>query len=332
MSVISKENDYMVVKGWYKSAQKGSKIPLKNVKNISDKTINATDYLKINAKVIRIPSGGISNLPLISTLKMTFCGTQEISPGAFHNVTNLATLALSDNEITHIRFGVFNSLNVTLLFLQRNEIEIIESSSFDNMPNLFRIKLNSNRISTWDSNWFKNTPRLTEILFRRNNITEIPAEAFRNIKGRHLFDGSSKIDTKIYMSKNKIHRIDPNAFQGFPEFKQLWLDRNDISQLDAKVFDPLLQVEGIYLGRNRISQLPDSMFPILESEIINLDLKGNNNITCISYNIASKVKVTNLQSVRQVDCECIRKVIGRLMNAKKSNTIKSKCDRENIFY
>lgn len=330
VSGMSNGNEYLVKKGWYKTAHKGPKIPLVNIRNIDDQTINATDYLRISGRITRIPSGAIKNLPLISTLKLTFCGTQEITPGAFENVKNLATLALSDNEITHIRFGVFNNLNITVLFLQRNEIKIIDSSAFDNMPNLFRIKLNSNQISTWDSEWFRNTPRITELIFRRNNITEIPAGAFHKIKGSHVFDDHSTIDTKIYLSKNKISKIDPNAFQGFQEFSQLWLDRNEISVLDVKIFDSLLQIGGIYLGRNRISQLPDSLFPNLKTEVMTLDLIGNNNLTCISYNIISKVKVTNLQSVRKLDCGCIRQVTEKLANEKKNNVIKSKCDRGNI--
>lgn len=323
-------NEVLVRKGWYRISHKGPKTPIANITHIDDHLVNATDYLRVSGKLVKLHPGSIRNLPLVSTLKMTFCGTQKILAGAFQNLTNLATLALSDNEIVHVPFGVFNRLNITVLFLQRNEIETIDSAAFDDMPNLYRIKMNSNRISAWDNNWFKNTPKITELFFRRNNITEIPSNAFKNIKGSHFSNDRTTVDTKIYLSKNKISAIDPDAFQDFKEFSQLWLDRNDLEILDDKMFRNLIQVGGIYMGRNRISKIPEALFPNSKTEVLTLDLSANNNISCIPYNVVSKVKLTNLQSVRKLDCDCIRAVIEKVSIEKKDNVIKCKCYREDI--
>lgn len=304
VSVISTStgNEYLFKKGWYRIGHKSAKIPLANVTHIDDNLIKANDYLRISGRITKIPAGGITNLTKILTLKMIFCGTQEISAGAFQNLSNLATLALNDNEIRHIKYGVFNKLNITVLFLQRNEIETIDSTAFDDMPNLFRIKLNSNKISVWDNSWFKNTPHITELYFRRNFFTEIPSWVFKHIKGSHTYNGKTIVDTKIYLSKNKISKINPNAFQNFTEFSQLWLDRNELEEFDERIFIPVFQAGGIFLSRNKISKLPEKLFPNLKSAILTLDLVGNNNLTCVPFDVVSKVKITNLQSVRGLNC------------------------------
>lgn len=323
-------SEILVRKGWYKTFHKGPKTPIANITHIDDQLVNATDYLQVSGRILKLHPGSIRNLPLVSTLKITFCGTHKILAGAFQNLTNLATLALSDNEIVHVPYGVFNGMNLTVLFLQRNEIETIDSGAFDDMPNLYRIKLNANYIKSWDSNWFKNTPQITELFFRRNNITEIPSNAFKHIKGSHFFNGKTTIDTKIYLSRNQISTIDRDAFQDFKEFSQLWLDRNELGVLDDKMFSHLIQVGGIYLGRNRISQIPEALFPNVKTEVLTLDLSANNNITCIPYNVVSKVKFVNFQNVRKLDCDCIRAVRDKLSVEKKDNVIKSKCYREDI--
>lgn len=326
VSVISygKGNRFLVRKGWYRTSHKGPKTSLYNITHLDDNVIKANEYVRISGGITKIPTGGVRNL-LVKTLRMTLCGIEEIAPGAFQNLPNLTNLAMNDNEIISVRNGVFNNLNISVLFLQRNAIETIDTEAFDNMPNLYRIKLNSNKIASWDSNWFKNSPRLTELFFRRNFITEIPKTAFRNVKGSHSFKDRTTVDTKIYLSKNKIVKIDPNAFQDFTEFSQLWLDRNEIEQLEEHVFDPLVQVGAIFLSKNQIRGLPENLFPNLGTEILTLDLIGNNNLTCISYAIASKVKTTNLQGVKKINCDCIQQLVKRLASEQKNCDIKSKC-------
>lgn len=323
-------NEFLLRKGWYKTSHKGPKILFNNITHIDNQLINATTYLQLRGRITTIFSGGIRNLEQVSTMKITFCGTEELLPGAFQNLSNLATLALSDNEIREVKSGVFNKLNLTVLFLQRNEIETIESTAFNNMPNLYRIKLNTNKISIWDSNWFQYTPRITELFFRRNLITEIPQGAFKNIKGSHSLNDQITVDTKIYLSKNKISKIEVNAFQNFTEFSQLWLDRNELEEIDENIFAPLIQVGGIFLSRNQISKLPDGLFPNLKTDILTLDLVGNNNLTCVPYGIVSKVKIVNLQGVKKLDCKCIRDVVKKLVSEKKKSVIKSKCVRSDF--
>ncbi|KAJ8948654.1 hypothetical protein NQ318_022722 [Aromia moschata] len=265
--LVAVSGEVLLKKGWYRTHRKGPKIVLANV------TFNRRQNL-------------------------SFCGISDVDPGAFVNLPNLVVLGLLDNEIKSIKAGVFNGLKVSTLFLQRNQIKLIDSQAFDDMPNLFKIHLNSNKISTWDNAWFKNTPRLTEILFRRNEIQRIPSDAFRNIKGKHVKDGEYVVDTKIYLSKNNISFVDPDALNNLEELSQLWLDRNRISQLDEKVFSRVTQIGGLFLSKNKLRSMPDDMFPRLNDDIVLLDLTGNHNLTCLSYKIVSKTKLTVVDHIK----------------------------------
>lgn len=319
--------EFLIRKGWYKTnkSNKGPRVSINNVHYIDADVVPDSTFLKINGRIPTIFGGGIRNLKSVTTLKLSFCGIREIKPGGFVNLTHLETLSLSDNELDTIRYGVFNNLPVFTLFLHRNEIRTIESRAFDDMPNLYRIKLNSNLLTYWDSNWFKNTPRITDLFFRRNEILKIPGRAFRNLKGGHSYNGTYTVDTKIYLSHNNISFIDPHAFEGLEEFNQLYLDRNRLAEIDDRVFSHLKQIGVIFLSKNQLTSLPANMFPNINADLLTLDLAANNNLSCISYEIITKVKMTVLQDVRKLDCKCILQLMERLVNENKRNEIKTDC-------
>lgn len=327
MCISGYGNEIILKKGWYKAAHNGTKVMLKNIEHFDAQSVKTTDYLRVNGRITKLPPGSIRNLPSITTLKLVYCSIQDIQPDAFQNLNNLATMALHDNEIKRIQYGVFNNMNVTVLFLHRNQIESIDSTAFDDMPNLYRIKLNHNNIKQWDNNWFKNTPQLTELLFRRNFLIEIPPEAFKNIKGSHVTGTGIAVDTKIYLSKNQITNIAPNAFQGLTEFSHLWLDRNQLKEIDDKVFSSITQAGAIILSRNLLTNIPKQLFSNLKTELLSLVLIGNNHLTCVPYEVVSKVKMTNLQGIKRLRCDCVREVLKKCENEKKSCDIKTSCDK-----
>ncbi|KAJ8959742.1 hypothetical protein NQ314_006170 [Rhamnusium bicolor] len=320
-------SEVLLKKGWFRTHRKGPRTVFGNVERIDNSIVQNPTYLRVNARIHTLFPGSVKNLNRLTVLKFSFCAIDNIMPGAFVNLPNLATLALPDNEIDHIKTGVFNNLNITTLYLQRNQIKIIDQQAFDNMPNLYKLKINANMISAWDSNWFHNTPSLTEIIFRRNEIQKIPNNAFKNINGSHIYNGTYIVDTKIYLSKNNISVIEPEAFQGLGEISQLWLDRNQISKLDENVFSTISQIGALFLSKNKLANLPTYMFPKLNADVDILDLTSNNNISCISYDIVSVVKLTNIQDIRRLNCKCIDEVVNRLLEEKKVNEIKTDCQR-----
>lgn len=325
----SDANSLLLKKGWYKTTIKGRKISFNNVEALDDKVVPSSNFLRVGGRIPTLFKGSVRNLHNTTIIKMSICGITNLLPGAFENVPKLEVLALLDNEIEHVPSGVFNHLNLTTLYLQRNQISTIDSGAFDDMPRLYKIKLNSNKITIWNPDWFHNSPSITEILFRRNEIPEIPSNAFKNIKGSHGYKGTYLVDTKIYLSHNNISSIAPDALRGLEELSQLWLDRNSLKELNERVFSEVTEMGILFLSKNKLKALPSRMFPKLTSDIDILDLTGNNNMTCLSYDIVSVVKLTNIQDIRRLDCKCVEKLITRLKEEKKVNEVKTECRRRN---
>nr|CAI5868255.1 unnamed protein product [Callosobruchus analis] len=316
-------SDLLFRKGWYRSSKKGPKTQVTDVEHIDGKQFPNSKYLRVSARFSVLVSSSVRNLTKLSTLKLSFCGISQLKPGAFANLPNLTTLALIDNKIERIPRGVFNNLNVGTLFLQRNQIETIDAEAFDDMPNLFRIKLNANKISIWNSDWFKNTPRLSQLYFRRNRIEVIPEQAFKNLKATYLPGG--RIELEIYLSKNLIHTIHPQAFGGIDSIRKLMLDRNNLQEVDENLFNGMKHIDVIFFSKNQLRELPKNLFSALHSDLLTLDLAGNHNFSCLPYEIASKVKITDAVDIRRLDCECVFDLIKELSEHNKTNEIKTGC-------
>lgn len=307
--VYCANSDILFSSGWYKTRNRGEKLFLHNVKSIGPELMPANiSYLKIAAVMPTLPTGAISGLENLKDLTITSCGIIEIQPGAFQDVTHLSKLNLKENAIKRIKKGVFNSLNITQLFLNKNDISFIDSNAFDDMPNLVKIKLNFNQISIWDSSWFKSTPLLRTVLMRRNSIEEIPENALRNFvtKG-NATDGKKLPDLKIFLSKNKITKIHPQAFRGIRKIGQLFLDRNNLTVLDKNTFTGLEHIHLLNLARNNFSAIPKDIFLTVKS-IRQLDLSANHRLHCVPIQSISVVQLLSLENINNLNCTCIEEL------------------------
>ncbi|KAK9881254.1 hypothetical protein WA026_015376 [Henosepilachna vigintioctopunctata] len=210
---------------------------IQNLEYFNNSVISNGTHLKIITTSMPILiEGSFRNMENLQVLQIPKCQITEIRPGAFLNLPNLDRIQLQDNEITRIENGIFNAMLISQLYMHRNQIEFIHSEAFDNMPNLHKIKLNGNRLKMWDSNWFYNTPKLTEVLIRRNIITTIEKNAFKNIKKLQVGHDEDGNSTSIYLSKNKISSIHPQAFSNLVRLNQLFLDRNNLSVIPDGLF------------------------------------------------------------------------------------------------
>ncbi|XP_050298458.1 chondroadherin-like [Anthonomus grandis grandis] len=296
LSAISNQNSPLFSTGWYKQSRKGNKTNVKNVSSIGPSDFPDSEYLRIGGRIPVLYVNAVHDLVKLKYLSISSSGIVDVLPGAFNNLPNISKLNLKENGIKHIKTGVFNSLSLTYLYLNKNDISVIESGAFDDMTLLQKIKLNSNKISAWDSQWFKNTPSLTLIFARRNKITELPANAFKN-----LIESGQKTDLKLFLSKNNIIKIDPKAFSGIKQLGQLYLDRNKLTELDKNVFNELAIIEIISLAKNQLTYLPDELLSSLSVGTLNLSF--NYKLRCISAEIVKKVRTVNMEKIK-INCTC----------------------------
>ncbi|XP_022918857.2 insulin-like growth factor-binding protein complex acid labile subunit [Onthophagus taurus] len=240
------------------------------------------DAYKITIKGQEIPvlcKGTVKGLEKLYELDMDFNGIKEIEVGAFADVVHLRDLHLNKNRLKHIKAGVFNELGISILRLGDNEIELIDQTAFDDMPNLRIIHLNNNKISAINKEWFKNTPNVHQLTLENNLITSLVEHNFKNLQGK-LFFYDLPAWLNIDLSGNKIATIDPKAFDGLEELGILSLDKNEISVLHEDTFKDVGRISWINLTSNKIRCLPQHMKHILKADATFLE---NNpwNCTCL---------------------------------------------------
>lgn len=310
--------DFLFKFGWYKTYPNGSKTEVSEISSLDKAIIGDTKYLKLKAKIPVLFPGSVKNIESLEILKLVSCNVHTILPQAFRDIPNISMIALNDNKLKGIKTGIFNNLNVSTILLHRNKIQFIESEAFDNMTRLIKLQLNSNFISYWDNNWFKHTPQLSELYFRRNAIRTVPSRAFKNVPVRNR-------KLKIYLSKNYISSLEKDAFYGLKECGQIWLDRNEIVDLNERLLADMEYLEVLILAKNFLSSVPNKLCNHLKSDLISLDLTNNNNLTCLDYELVQKVKLTNVQKIRGLDCGCIKNLKNKFVNNLQNNEINSDC-------
>lgn len=305
-----KNDPVLFQEGFIKFSRYGRRQLFTNIEHIDNKISAVADKQLVFVKSKWLPvlhPESIRNLKSLEQIVLVKCRIKTIKKNAFYNLPNLTTINLHDNEISEIKSGIFNKLSVQLITLQRNGIKTIESDAFDNMPNLYKIRLNANRLKAWDAKWFTNSPKLTEVYFRRNHLEHLPQSAFINLKPP---------DAKLYLSKNKLGKINVGSFYGLRQISQLYLDRNNISEISNNAFPDLMQVDVLYMARNRIKNINENAFPAI-SKIGFLDL-SNNQLLCLPYKLVIAANVTSLQK-NNGTCQCVWDYQVRLGKENRNN-------------
>lgn len=293
------EHNFMITSGWYKTKKKSDKVVIKKAHSLGPDVIpHGSTYIRIGGTVPVLPPGAIHDLAHLEDVKITSALMEKVYAGAFQNLPKLSKLNLNDNVIQHISSGVFNKLNISVLFLNKNEISSIDSDAFDDMPNLTKIKLNSNKLSAWKSEWFKRTPRLETVLVRRNAIEEVQKYAFKNLAA----NGIPVLN--IYLSKNLIKIIHPQAFSGVAIWGDVFLDRNKLTQLNGDIFENVHSIRKLNFSRNNISSISENLFKTAKT-VGMLDLTANHRLECVPVELAKKIQKLQVEYMRKLTCECV---------------------------
>ncbi|KAL3272500.1 hypothetical protein HHI36_013977 [Cryptolaemus montrouzieri] len=291
---------------------------IQDVKYFDEVLVNGSQLRVLSPDMPVLFEGAFRNMKNLQILQIPRCKIQEIKPKAFMNLPNLDRIQLQDNLISRIESNIFNFMNISQLFLHRNKIDFIHSEAFDNMPNLHTIKLNANQIRTWDSNWFLDTPKLTDIFIRRNQIWKLEENAFKNIKKLQVGYEENQNSTNIYLSKNRISSIHPQALSELVRLNDFFLDRNNLTDIPQNLFAYIESITYLNLRRNKLENLAQYPFPKI-TRFKTLDLTRNN-LKCISENVATRVDKILLED-NFIDCECLNQLTKAVKEKGKNNTI-----------
>jgi Leucine-rich repeat (LRR) protein len=175
------------------------------------------------------------------------------------------------------------------LSLVSNQIERIETTAFDHLPNLNIVLLSDNKLTKWDPNWFLGSPQIAMLNFESNLIERLPTRAFRNVRGVHVVNNRN-VSTTIHLNDNKIRIIDDEAFDGLVSLGWLFLQRNEIDVFSQKSLGSLRQLDWLRLDHNRLQCIPERLVvvapnvkyylegnPLTEECIAKFDIKTKSN-------------------------------------------------------
>jgi len=219
---------------------------------------------------------------------------KNISNSSLRNffTRNLKKLSLNDCKIQSIEKGVFNSLlQLSNLYLARNEITSIENDSFLTFPfesNILVMYLSENKLKTIGHRTFSGLSRLRLLYLDRNKIEEIEENSFRNLKylveldiqsnnikiirNEMFFDNINVEILQLY--KNDIENIETIPFNTLYSLKKLYLFSNKIKTLNFGNFIHQQNLDELRLDKNEIDSFNANTFIGLKNVVL-LDLSAN---------------------------------------------------------
>lgn len=192
--------------------------------------------------------------------------------------TTIASLDLSNNDITEITKELLNDLPEELFYvnLMENKIRGIWNEVIENR-HLRRLNLKNNLISEIEEGALRKTnitglylngnqlhnlsfvstlpPTLTELVLYSNQIASIPNGAFSNLP-RLVY---------LNLGNNNIRTLQNNVLKGLESLQVLVMSRNNLVEIERQAFSNLKQLTTLYLHRNALSQLQGGTFAELKS-------------------------------------------------------------------
>lgn len=195
------------------------------------------------------------------------------------HLQKLKIINLSFNSLQTLTFGENTLPSLQELFLQGNEIVILDPKIFHRLPSINRLHLQQNNLDICSSDqnvqdppdcvFFSSIPTLHFLNFSENNLKTLPAEAFANTPLK-LLDLS--LNPGLDMDQHSLSNLENSLVH-------LLLRENNISKLNTDL-SSLRSLKYIDLSTNQLTTLPTWN---KESSIESLNLQ-NNNLVTLEYN------------------------------------------------
>jgi Leucine-rich repeat (LRR) protein len=109
-----------------------------------------------------------------------------------------------------------DSSKITLIFLDNNEIEIIQNNIFNGLNNVTLIDLQYNKITKINKETFHGLKKLNSLNLQHNKITEMDKDCFNELVSL----------TELYLNSNELSNIDENTFQDLFNLEKIYLQNN----------------------------------------------------------------------------------------------------------
>ena len=197
------------------------------------------------------------------------------------NLINLTEIKLSGNPLNRnskynfkrINSNTFTGLNkLEILYLNDNQIKVIDERLFENLSNLKELDLFRNKLKRIDSNTFKRITKLEKLTLGANQIEVIDERSFESLTNLK----------ELILYGNQPKRIDSNTFKGLTKLEQLYLNSNQIEIIDERSFESLTNLRYLSLSYNKLIEIDRKCFEPLKS-IEMIEIYENEGLDVISF-------------------------------------------------
>lgn len=306
-----------------------------SIRGIQDHSFSNTNLLHINLKnnnisgtlnentfkgIIHIPTLDLSNQNIVGIKNNTFSGMRDlmhlnlsrnnindIEISSF-NSNSMTILDLSYNKIYYLNFLQNCSLNLTELYLNNNNITVVQKNTFADQIQLVKLDLSMNRIISIEPNALplKNLQYLNiggnniNGVIKKNTFSPAKYLKFLDLSNFNItrIDDSAFIDlnvlARLNLSKNHIESIAANNFNGVNNMFSLDLSHNNLTYFSFNNSDSTNNLTALFLNNNRLSNI--SKLFLNTSKLIYLELSNNNisDTTSIGSHLFPNLKVLHL--------------------------------------
>lgn len=260
--------DKECTKGWdgfvIKKEEKDSELNLINALKKNGLDTNKDGKISkeelANAKgVIDLSNQGIENITMLS----------DLGP-------NVTELYLNGNNIEILPKGIFNNLTgLKKLSLAGNTLHAIPSDIFGKLTNLENLNLNSNKLKIVSKDSLSNLKKLKHLGLSKNQLTRIEDNSFDDLVClNELFLSNNKLTefptsigklnslNTLYADNNKIEKL-PKEFSLLKNLTNITLQNNRISEISTEIYKNLTNVKEFNLSDNQLKNIPENLLEIM---------------------------------------------------------------------
>ncbi|XP_018322078.1 chaoptin-like [Agrilus planipennis] len=279
-----------------------------------------------NNKFVTISSSAFDFLKHLNYLNLEFNRLKLLPSSLFKTSVHklLREVRFSYNDISILQTNTFKQLpNLEVILFPNNKIQTIQTSSFDDLPKLTHVILSNNLISKIETSAFANLPSLRLLELQNNILREISFKFFSNVSSSFnlnlthnritkCLDGSSFVNVgELNLKHNRLAAV-PACLRNVNQLRKLFLDFNNITYLGHNSFIHSTTLEQLTLSQNAISNVNKYAFFGLHTLQI-LDL-SNNFISHLHNNQFSSLANLRIINLRRNDLKYLPKDV--FMNTK----------------
>ncbi|KAK5650149.1 hypothetical protein RI129_001178 [Pyrocoelia pectoralis] len=260
--------------------------------------------------IVKISEHAFANLPLLAKLDLQLNRLTDFNFNYFVNISNLIQLNVSWNSIHNCQAGK-QFLNIEVLDMSHNKMWNVPKC-LENIGLLRKLYLNSNNISVIEPKSFMHLTSLEQLNLNENFIEVIHKHAFAGLQNVQILDLSKNFITQLHnhqfssIPKLRVLRLCYNKLKYLPKevlsntalemldlscnffsvvpslslaevggsLRHLSISWNNIEHVDSTTFPDIPYLQYLNLNKNKLTILPDNVFTSL-GFLQKLDISGN---------------------------------------------------------